>query len=324
MNLRQIARAISILALSAAHALAAPMIEAPVVDTAPALEADLSSPAWSRAATARDFVALGSGSEPTAETEAHVLCTSDALYVAFVCHEPQMDQLLSEMSGRDAHVWGDDAVELLVAPSGGIWMYHLIVNPDGVLWDGLHGEANMGGDVDLEGVEIATTRGDDRWSARLRIPFAALGATAHPGEVWGINFGRERKAGKGGNSSGALTDSFTTVATLGEMKITGEGAPERLTILSRGGTSAAFNEFGYNVFEVAADAPEGQAVHVALSVTSEGRDIGSHDRTVDAGTDATVSVPYTVPTDGEPLLHFAAAVDGEEVYATDVRALPAT
>jgi len=323
VKLRNALIALMIAALAAPSAFAAPEIDVPVVDAAPAMHGDVSCPNWASAATVGDFVALKTGETPAAQTQVRVLCTAEALHVAFICHEPAMDELVAQMSGRDAQVWGDDAVDLMLAPTGGVWMYHFIVNPDGVLWDGLHGLANIGGDVDLEGIEIATARGEDRWSVEMRIPFDAIRAAAHPGEIWGVNFGRERKAGEGGISSWALTDGFTNVQTLGVMRITGPEAPEGLTITSRGGASAACNEFGHNTFQVQAAAPAERSLDVALTVSADGREIGSRHATVAAGEERALSAEYTVPAAGEPVLQFAVAVDGAQVYASEVRALPA-
>jgi hypothetical protein len=312
-----------LLALLVQPALADRQIEVPVLPVEPELRGDLSCPAWVTAATADGFRILGGQEAADAQTTVRVLASREALFVGFVCHEPAMDELVSTMTGRNAQVWADDAVDLMVGPTGAAWMYHLIVNPEGALWDGLHGAANVGGNVDLEGVEIATARGADRWSCEMRLPFAALGAVARPGEVWSVNFGRERKAGSGGISSWATSEGFTDPETLGTMLLIGEGAPERLTILSRGGVAAAYNDRGLNVFEVRAEAPANRDLQVRLTVGTEDESVATRPFTVAAGETEDLALAYEVPAAEETLLSFSAAVDGAEAYATTVRALPA-
>ncbi len=323
MTLRHSLTIMLTLGLCAGWACCAPQVEVPILASEPALTGDLSSAVWEQAATFTDFVALTSGDPVEVQTTVRLLASDDALYIGVICHEPEMDKLMADLTGRDAQLWGDDAVDLMIAPSGGVFMYHFIVNPNGSLWDGLHGAANFGGDVDLEGIEVEAARGGDRWSAELRVPFAALGAIAQPGEVWGFNVGRERKAGRSEISSWAVTDSFTEVATLGAMRFTGPGAPEQFTSISRGGASAAFNEFGHNSFDVEVAAPAGRERSVTLTVSADGREIGTRDFSVSAGQQRRLSVPYMVPAEGQPTLRFAAVVDGAEVYATEISALPA-
>lgn len=323
MNRTRLAAAAVLLFAFAHSAVAEREINVLILPVEPQLRGDLSCPAWMTAATAEDFVVLRTGEEPDAQTTVRVAASPSALIVGFICHEPAMDQLVSTMTERNAQVWADDAVDLMLGPTGTAWMYHLIVNPEGTLWDGYHGAANIGGNVDLEGVEISTARGEDRWSCEIRIPFSALAATARPGEVWSVNFGRERKAGTGGISSWALSEGFTDPTTLGSMRFIGDGRPEHLTILSRGGTAAAYNDRGLNVFEVRAEAPADRDLQVRLTVGTEDEAVATRPFTVAAGQTEELALSYEVPIAEQTVLSFSAAVDGREVYATQVRALPA-
>ncbi len=298
-------------------------LDVPVLPVEPELRGDLSDPAWSTAATAGDFGLLNDAGEPDAQTTVRVLASPEALLVGFVCEEPAMDGLISEMRERDSRIWADDAVDLMLGPTGAAWMYHLIVNPDGALWDGLHGVANVGGDIDLEGVEIATAREDDRWTCEIRLPFDALAAVAHPGEVWSVNFGRERKAGRVEVTSWAPSEGFTDPEALGTMRLIGENAPEHLTIVSRGGVAPVYNDRGLNLFEVRAEAPADRDLQVRLRVETEDEFVATRAFNVAAGETEDLAVPYEAPAGDDAWLRFAAAVDGEEVYANEVRALPA-
>jgi hypothetical protein len=104
----------------------------PLVATGPMLKGDLSDPAWQQAARLTGLVALDEGPAPEATTEVYVLSDSEALYVAFVCHEPNMDQLVSETSGHGGPVPGDDSVQVVIDPvRGGVWAWHWAANSIG-------------------------------------------------------------------------------------------------------------------------------------------------------------------------------------------------
>lgn len=105
---------------AAARALCAPgEISAVVLPQGPTLTGDLSGAVWQKAAKVADFVGADGLVSPEAPTEAYLLCDAEYLYAAFVCHEPRVEQLVTETSGRDGPVWTDDCVELVVDVANG-------------------------------------------------------------------------------------------------------------------------------------------------------------------------------------------------------------
>jgi hypothetical protein len=100
-----------------------------LVATGPVLKGELPDPVWQQAARLTGFVALDEGAPPEATTEVYALGDSEALYVASVCREPNMDQLVSETSGHGGPVPGDDWMRVVIDPAcGGVWARHWAAN----------------------------------------------------------------------------------------------------------------------------------------------------------------------------------------------------
>lgn len=168
------------------------------VSAPPALDGDLSDPAWQQAEPLTDFRQSNTGERPTDQTEVRLLYTDDALYVAFTCHESTPEKQIIKLTERDSAVWTDDSVEVFINTDGlGYPYYHLISNAAGVQYDALCTpdrpmDASWNGEW-----QVRTKRGSDRWTAELRIPFATLGVNEPPaGRVWLCNFARNDHAAR--------------------------------------------------------------------------------------------------------------------------------
>jgi len=133
-------------ALTTAVTVAAPVpqLDMPVVVQGPELRGDLSDDVWQQATRVTDFVLMDSGDAPEAATEAFVLCDAESLYVGFICHEPRIEELVTETSGHDGPVGTDDCVGLVIdPPNGETWVYHALVNTIGVYWDAMYTPAGV-------------------------------------------------------------------------------------------------------------------------------------------------------------------------------------
>ena len=204
----------------------------PIVEKGPALQGDLSSPVWRRAAKLDTFFALESsagkavriqapadgalegaaGDKDThAPMAAYAVSDRENLYVAFVCFEPHMDKVIAEARDRDSDkVWTDDNVELLLDPAnGGGLLYQWVVSPSGAFADASHTATRHVSWADFWGranvwnsnATVKTSVQKDRWVVELRVPLSDFGTVAFPGEMWGINFARRRKGTKSPNTS---------------------------------------------------------------------------------------------------------------------------
>lgn len=159
----------------------------------PHLDGQLDEPAWQRAPRTTPFYVIEGTPQPaTQQTEARVLFDDTSLYLAFVCHEDQMDRLKTEFTGRDQAVWEDDALEIFIDPLRDRKNYfHLVASASGVQFDERVEDGRK--DVDWNGEwQVATARAADGWTAEIAIPFRTLGMAAPTAtQRIGLNLARE-------------------------------------------------------------------------------------------------------------------------------------
>ena len=96
-------------------------------------------------------------------------------------------------SDWDGPVWRDDAVEIFVDPGHTEKEYfQFIVNALGTGYDGKRLDPLWSGKW-----KCAAKKSRNSWSVEAAIPFESLGQKPKaPGEIWGINICRERRADK--------------------------------------------------------------------------------------------------------------------------------
>jgi hypothetical protein len=158
------------------------------VQQAPTIDGSLADACW----TSARKVLFRNGNVPTTAA----LCYDErALYVAVDCPEPKMSQVKDQFVRRDDPVWGDDCVEVFVAPdyANPRFYYHFAVNPRGTMTDA---QVDLRLNYGWNGSWTAKARRRaDRWTVEMRIPFADLGIKA-PADVplIGVAVCRERRA----------------------------------------------------------------------------------------------------------------------------------
>ena len=168
---------------------AIPEIDCAKIETAPAIDGVLDDAAWNAAAATECFMRLDESAPAKYATDAYICRDDTNVYIAFRCHEPEMDKLTVKQTLRDATgVFKDDCVEVFLS-----------ANEDGA--DYLHFAANARGTkVDAKGFtmffdadwDCATGKGDDFWSAEFRLPFSSLARPLQPGSAWRLNLTRFR------------------------------------------------------------------------------------------------------------------------------------
>jgi hypothetical protein len=170
-----------------------------------------------RAALVTELYA-GSGYEPVeGATEFRFAHDTENLFVSAVCFEEVMEELVSASEERDGAVYNDDCVGFFFQPDlDDPTVYQVYVNPDGAVFDQqITFDENMWWTQHPEWdgeYEIATSRGDDRWTFEMRVPFDSLKGEAEPGDqpvlqtmrapgtrTWRINFRRKQQR-TGGSS----------------------------------------------------------------------------------------------------------------------------
>ena len=131
----------------------------------------------------------------TGRTDMIVAAGPDAMYVAVVCGEDQLEKVRARAKAYDdPKVWSDDCVELFIEPVKDSKVYYqMVVSITGQRFDG------KGEDVSWNGKwEAKVTRSQSNWTFEARIPWSTLGMSGPPapGTRMGFNVGRTRNAVK--------------------------------------------------------------------------------------------------------------------------------
>ena len=191
------------------HKLPRPRMAVAPTKDAPILDGEIGRGEWGAASAVTDFI--GSGSPKwkgvagydlvSAQTRVHVTHDAKALYVAFHCDEPEIETLqVTDDVRRDGSLWRDDCVELQIAPPGATHYFHVIVNSKGWVYDakvapGKKPDKAWNAAGLTAAAAVSKPGKGSHWSAEIALPFAALHAAAPKlGDVWRVNFARERYA----------------------------------------------------------------------------------------------------------------------------------
>ncbi|MHB8996445.1 MAG: sugar-binding protein [Armatimonadota bacterium] len=305
-------------------------ITVPFVPQGPALRGDLSDPLWQQAAKPSDFVAADGISKPAAATEAFILADAQALYVGFVCHEPNITQIAGFANDRDGQVWSDDCVEFTLDPARGRYaMYHFIVNSKGTMWDGI----NTPGRTDASYASGATARGavgTGRWTCELRIPWGDVSGKPDFAEIWGMNFCRERKTDNEEITSWSPAyNNFTDAQYLGSARF----SPVPLSRLaathisrpfwveSRGAVAGEANDTGLNALIITPTDQASWLAHKNLLLTVRAGDRVVASKTILPREFEQIKLPYMVPAEGAPVITFAVSADRKPLYTSRLTAI---
>lgn len=166
----------------------APMAEQVFVD------GNLEERAWEYGTMTYGFVAESLDQAPEVDTRARVLYDYHNLYIAFSAREPNLDGLKAKSRNGNKKVRQDDAVGFKLSydsESGASGELELWVNSENAVFDSLKKDGDKV--RDLEGLQTAVHKRDGVWDVEIAIPFLTLGVDLPRfGEVWNINFMRER------------------------------------------------------------------------------------------------------------------------------------
>jgi|GEM_PF-3600046 len=165
-----------------------PIIFAPRVTTEPVLDGKLDDPAWQQAVVI-DRLTTRNGGTARTPTRVYMCYSRDAMFFAFDCAEPKIDDvMISAQKGEDK--WPGDCVEVFFDRRRRKSVYYQFVTNtvdakndygpgEGIKWNG-DWTSKAG-------------RDDDGWVTEIRIPFSNFGYKKAPtGGVWGMNVTRER------------------------------------------------------------------------------------------------------------------------------------
>jgi hypothetical protein len=150
---------------------------------------------WARAQVAGGFLQQEphAGEPASEETEVRIAYDDQNLYIGVVLHDREPAGVIGRALQRDAGLGSDDRFMFILDTFlDGRTGYFFEINPAGLMGDGLLRGSPGGVSVNKswDGIwEARVRRGDDGWSAEIRIPFRTLNFDpAH--DTWGINFQR--------------------------------------------------------------------------------------------------------------------------------------
>ena len=195
------------------------VIKAKWLDAPPVIDGALSDDVWEQAEIADNFYRAEGAHGVRAElgTKAMVLYDANTLYVGVHCDEPNMKALRETQTRRDAPIWQDDTVQVLLDT------YHdqrncyvLAVNTLGTQMDAkISNESNFDQAWDANW-EAKVQKNGNHWTAEMAIPFSELRFDPET-TTWGINFARPHPM-QGVRYTWADTgDDFSRVSEFGEL-----------------------------------------------------------------------------------------------------------
>ncbi len=157
-------------------------------DEAPKIDADLSDPAWAKAAIVEDFIQVEpeEGGTPTQRTRAYIMYDERTLYVGFRLYDTDPDKIRRAVLARDGQLRDEDAIRVMLDPyntrrDG----YFFATNANGAKVDALL-ENNSAIKLEWNALWDVDARIDEEgWIAEFAIPFQSI--SIDPAlDVWGL------------------------------------------------------------------------------------------------------------------------------------------
>jgi len=169
-----------------------------ITTQAPKLDGVLDEEVWQAAPVASQFYELEPTPGPVEKhaTEVRVLYDDAAIYIGAVMHDVSQDSILRELSARDNIGNSDWFGVFLDTYNDHLNGYEFILTPGGVQVDArLSPTSGEDGNWNAVWDSRTTLRGTD-WVAEMRIPYSAIRFSGAKEQVWGINFGRQRRSSR--------------------------------------------------------------------------------------------------------------------------------
>jgi hypothetical protein len=158
----------------------------------PVIDGKLDEPCWGKVNNLSGFSRNEVQKVPAqVGTDAWIARDAANLYIAFLCHEQDIEKIKAEVKKRDGAVYGDDSVEIFLStqPEADRY-YHFAVNSLGVRTDAF--ATGLAWNADWQ---CAVSKGKDYWTVEIAIPFSILNKMPVQAP-WRINLCRSRYAGK--------------------------------------------------------------------------------------------------------------------------------
>jgi hypothetical protein len=208
---------------------------------APKIDGQLTEPAWQSAPELTGFTLVGTNQPASQQTSVRVLFDDDALYFGFTCLEDKLGEAVAQVTERDGRVFADDCVEVFLGPTHDRFNFlQFAVSLTGARFDASGDGAGVASDWDAPW-EAAVSRGQDRWFAELRLPFACLQLSDKAGATWDMNLCREEKPHGELSSWAPVGERFGAPQTFGTLTgLTADFTPYYVSFGPEGQPAVAF------------------------------------------------------------------------------------
>lgn len=153
------------------------------------IDGKLNEPLWKTATLLSDFQPPQADGKARFQTETRIAYDSQSLYLSFICHEPELSGLLTNVTRRDGDVWDDDSVEIFLDTNlDRKTYYQFVINANAVIYDGVGRDGTWNGQCMAK-----ASRGTDAWILEVGIPWKTMGMDApEPGTRIGFEVTRSR------------------------------------------------------------------------------------------------------------------------------------
>ncbi|MFH1024851.1 MAG: sugar-binding protein, partial [Planctomycetota bacterium] len=170
-----------------------PAVDVPLVEKAPVLDGKLDDEAWAKA-TVLSFRPNSGKGDLVNKSEARVVSTKEALYIAVRCRDKDVSKVKAEKRDRDGETWQDDSVEIFLKSGEDFEKPYgqFTVNAKGSIHDSWDKDA----DWNAKGYQVAAGTEEKAWVVEAVIPFADLKLPEKKEELargWRLDIFRNRQ-----------------------------------------------------------------------------------------------------------------------------------
>ncbi len=139
------------------------------------------------------------------------------LYFAIRMEEPEMSKVKADITQHDGGVWGDDDIEIFLAPGGPTSPYLcFIFNSIGTTEESSMDAAASAFNAPWQ---CKVNREANAWTAELAIPFSSLGVQKpNPGAIWAGNIGHNRTHASQTSTWSRVAAGFRDTDAFGELR----------------------------------------------------------------------------------------------------------
>ncbi|MFC1482100.1 DUF5916 domain-containing protein [Candidatus Neomarinimicrobiota bacterium] len=160
----------------------------------PAIDGQITEDLWQLPQPVEGFIQFQpeNGQPSAVRTVAYIGYNSETLYIAFMCYDPEPDDIAAAHTKRDSDLREDDAVIVMLDTfDDDRKCTAFATNSIGTQWDFRVADNGRNSDDNWDASwSSAAVRTVDGWSAEIAIPFTSIKFKAGNDLSWGLNLGR--------------------------------------------------------------------------------------------------------------------------------------